>query len=151
MVLTRWGTSGFFLKKPAATFPLRKAYRMSLLSAWSISLDSTFKEVILILVLHCPNRSNSVQQELTVLASLACDFPEVSAYGLCYLFSVTRRKKRLRERGAERKLCGYVSWRRKKERSSWLFLVAKKALLSQDYRGSDHLIYSRILTLRCFL
>ncbi len=32
-----------FLKKPAATFPLRKAYRMSLLSAWSISLDSTFK------------------------------------------------------------------------------------------------------------
>ncbi len=36
------GDGGFFIK-PAATFPLRKAYRMSLLSAWSISLDSTFK------------------------------------------------------------------------------------------------------------
>ncbi len=44
------GDGGIFLKsrrdvsfkKADATFPLRKAYRMSLLSAWSISLDSTF-------------------------------------------------------------------------------------------------------------
>ncbi len=33
-----------FSKKAAETFPLRKAHRISLLSAWSISLDSTFKE-----------------------------------------------------------------------------------------------------------
>ncbi len=34
--------AGRIFQKAAATFPLRKAYRMSLLLAWSISLDSTF-------------------------------------------------------------------------------------------------------------
>jgi hypothetical protein len=42
MALTQWGTGGFFLK-PAATLPLIKIYRMSLISTGSISLDSTFK------------------------------------------------------------------------------------------------------------
>jgi hypothetical protein len=41
--LIRWGTGKFF-KKPAVTFPLINSYRMSLISAGSISLDSTFKE-----------------------------------------------------------------------------------------------------------
>ncbi len=36
------GAGGFFYKA-SATLPLRKIYRMSLISAGSISLDSTFK------------------------------------------------------------------------------------------------------------
>ncbi len=37
------GRRAYFSKKTSATLPLIKIYRMSLLSAGSISLDSTFK------------------------------------------------------------------------------------------------------------
>ncbi len=53
------GAGGFFLK-PAATFPLIKFYGMSLLSAWSISLDSTFKEI-------APNIKNTVESTIQLL------------------------------------------------------------------------------------
>ncbi len=33
--------------RPRATIPLKKSYRMSLLSAGSISLDSTFNDIFL--------------------------------------------------------------------------------------------------------
>ncbi len=39
------GDGRIFLKKAATTLPLIKIYRMSLLSAGSILLDSTFKEI----------------------------------------------------------------------------------------------------------
>ncbi len=42
-----WGTGGFF-KKPSAPLSLMATYRMSLISAGSISLDSTFKFRVLI-------------------------------------------------------------------------------------------------------
>jgi hypothetical protein len=42
--LTQWGTGGFF-EKPAATLPLIKFYRMSLISTGSILLDSTFNSL----------------------------------------------------------------------------------------------------------
>ncbi len=37
---------GEFCKNPDATIPLKKSYRMSLISAGSISLDSTFKYIV---------------------------------------------------------------------------------------------------------
>ncbi len=48
------GDRRIFLKKPAATLPLIKIYRMSLISTGSISLDSTFKESGPIFIIwHC--------------------------------------------------------------------------------------------------